>query len=331
MIAGTLAALLFIEIALRIWGPPYYRFNNSSGEYYTNPRGYHEPLRKEGGRTIYGLRAYCDNFGYRLPDNMPELHEQGTPPPADFTRENVILGLGDSFTFGRGVRYNDIYLTLLEKELDRNGYPAYIKNAARPGDDLEQIVKIHYYETWKAEYDVVIYGFMLNDFGLPGLDEVGGFEFIDYNDPRHPYNPLRDKIRLYNFVMHLLEKRKLHNITARFYLEAYEGAHAEKNFKLLKYLNDSCKRAGQKLVIVLFPILYDFKNYPFHRIHDKMHEFCEEEGIFIIDLLPVFSGYRAEQLWVNPTDHHPNELANRLAAETVYRSLTENGLGKKSE
>ena len=167
MIAGTLAALLFIEIALRIWGPPYYRFNNSSGEYYTNPRGYHEPLRKEGGRTIYGLRAYCDNFGYRLPDNMPELHEQGTPPPADFTRENVILGLGDSFTFGRGVRYNDIYLTLLEKELDRNGYPAYIKNAARPGDDLEQIVKIHYYETWKAEYDVVIVRVLNRDFVFP--------------------------------------------------------------------------------------------------------------------------------------------------------------------
>jgi len=326
VLAGILAALLLLEVLLRVIGPEYYRYSNRSFEYYTNPRGYHDLIREENGRKIYGLRVYFDKYGYRLPDNRPELHGKQPPPPGGLLGENTILALGDSFTFGTGVRYNDMYLNLLGKMLNSNGYPAYIKNAARPGDDLERIVKIHYYETSMGKYDLVIYGFMLNDFGLPGLDEIGGFEFIDYNDPRHPYNPLRKKIRLYNFVMYLLEKRKLHNVTSKIYIKAYEGEHAEKKFKLLKNLDVSSRRSGQKLIIVLFPILYDFSNYPFQGIHDKIRDFCEKEGIVVIDLLPVFSEYSADELWVNPTDHHPNELANRLTAETLYTFLTDNRL-----
>jgi hypothetical protein len=33
--------------------------------------------------------------------------------------------------------------------------------------------------------------------------------------------------------------------------------------------------------------------------------------------LHAFSGHEAEDLWANPTDHHPNEIAHRIAADEI--------------
>jgi hypothetical protein len=35
------------------------------------------------------------------------------------------------------------------------------------------------------------------------------------------------------------------------------------------------------------------------------------------DLLPAFGGHQDHQLWVHPTDHHPNEIAHDLAAGSL--------------
>jgi hypothetical protein len=38
--------------------------------------------------------------------------------------------------------------------------------------------------------------------------------------------------------------------------------------------------------------------------------------------LPVFRGRRTADLWVHPVDHHPNEVAHRLAAESLAPVVT---------
>ena len=100
IVLSLLAGLLFLEVILRIRGPKYYRFNNRDYEYYTNPRGYHIPIRKENGRTVYSLIYRIDSEGRRLSDTAPFDRKQ---------KDNLILGLGDSFTHGRSVKYDDIY------------------------------------------------------------------------------------------------------------------------------------------------------------------------------------------------------------------------------
>ena len=67
VVLSLLFAAGIAEICLRILGPPYYRFNNLSEEYYTNPRGYHDVIRREGKHTVYGLTYHEDDNGYRLP------------------------------------------------------------------------------------------------------------------------------------------------------------------------------------------------------------------------------------------------------------------------
>jgi hypothetical protein len=36
-----------------------------------------------------------------------------------------------------------------------------------------------------------------------------------------------------------------------------------------------------------------------------------------VDLRETLRGRPAESLWVHPVDHHPNEIAHRLAAEAL--------------
>lgn len=46
----------------------------------------------------------------------------------------------------------------------------------------------------------------------------------------------------------------------------------------------------------------------------------------MIDLLPVYSAYQDKDLWVNPTDQHPNEIAHKLAAESLSDFLADQKL-----
>ena len=44
-------------------------------------------------------------------------------------------------------------------------------------------------------------------------------------------------------------------------------------------------------------------------------------GIPQHDLLPVLQGQKTEALWVHPVDMHPNELAHRLAADSLVEPV----------
>ncbi len=312
---SLLVVFLFLEIILRIFGPEYYKFNDRSQEYYTNPRNYHFPIKQEGKSIVYGLPYVTSKEGYRIPDGS--MHVNGG-------NENAILGLGDSFTFGRGVKYEDIYLSLLQRLLDQHGYKLNIKNCGIAGANLPEIFETYLSESFPKTPPLVIYGFVLNDFGLPM--RPFGEDFIDRKNGGYHFSYARKISSLYNLICHLIEKRRLHNITLNAYREAFRGPNAKKNFEILKKLDGEIKARNGKLIIVLFPLFYDFDHYPFHEMHGKISSFCKKEGIALLDLFPVFSRYNAEDLWANPTDQHPNEIAHRIAAQEIYDFLVQNKL-----
>jgi hypothetical protein len=315
---SLLVVAAVLEIVLRLFGPPYYRFNNLSHEYYTNPRAYHDVLRKEGRHTVYGLDYHEDPHGYRIPEADPE--------PRTATPEKRILGLGDSFTYGRGVRYEDIYLTRLERLLNDEREKVAIKNCGIVGAQIEDIIDTYARESVSIPPgSLVIYGFVLNDFGLVFTEPIKGYNFIDFNNEGYTFNPLRQRSALINFVAHSIEKRRLHTATLSAFIESFEGENAVRGFDQLVNLDQATQENGHTLLIAVFPLLYDFQEYRFTSIHEKIAYFCDGHGILRIDLFPAFSRRRAEDLWANPTDHHPNEIAHAIAA-TEIRSFLERGL-----
>ena len=307
---SLLLAAGLMEIFLRIFGTPYHRFNNQSEEYYTNPRGYHDVIRTEGKHSVFGLFYDDDPYGYRISHNENQSHIE--------MPEKYILGLGDSFIYGRGVRYEDICLTRLEELLNQEQDNVVIKNCGVVGANIEDIVDIYARESASLPRgSLVIYGLVLNDFGLATIEPIKGLNFIDINNGGNTFSPLRKRSAIVNFIAHRIETRRLHTMTVKAYLESFEGQSAEHGFDLLNQLNQSILEDNGTLLVVVFPLLYDFENYRFSSIHKEIEKFCERNRILHLDLFPAFSLHKAEDLWANPTDHHPNETAHNIAQDEI--------------
>jgi hypothetical protein len=316
--------LLVLEVTLRICGPEYHRFTHQP-VFYSNPRGYFDVVGQDGKYTLYGVRDQYWPDGL-LPQRVPDELRSTDDLQAFLSRDTQVLGLGDSFTFGRGVRYEDTYLRRLEKQLAQNGRPLRINNIGYVAYSLQDIATAYMIETRERDFPLVIYGFVLNDFGLPGIDEIVGSDYIDIDNGGVRYRPYRAYSAAANFVAHCVEKIRLDRVTRQAYLDAFEGDQAREQFELLAALNGQVQADGGQLVIVLFPLLYEFHDYPFQGIHDKISAFCRRRQIPLLDLLPAFAHHRAQDLWVHPTDHHPNEIAHEIAAREIYAFLRREGI-----
>lgn len=321
ILAFSLCALL-AEIIFRVFGPKQFHFNNTSGEYYSNPRGYFPVLKREGLSTVYGIDYHLTIHGYRSPSSKHRYnYDRSKKAP-------ILLLLGDSFTFGRGVKYEDMYSARLQNALGRDGWEVTVKNCGITAADLEEILHIYAQESKKENPALVVYGLVLNDFGFPR--PIKGLDFIDFNNPGLSYTGLRSISRLYNYICFKREEKRLETITTQAYLDAFRFPYAQQRLQELKKLNQDVRNKNATLVILLFPLLYDFPHaYRFAEIHETIGSFCKQEGILLLDLLPAFSHYRAQDLWAHFTDHHPNEIGHRIAADELYRFLKESLLLKK--
>jgi len=58
---------------------------------------------------------------------------------------------------------------------------------------------------------------------------------------------------------------------------------------------------------------------------------CEAEQIPVLDLRETFRSFHGPELWVHPTDQHPNEQAHKLAAEAIAQKILNEGWLSKKE
>jgi hypothetical protein len=85
-----------------------------------------------------------------------------------------------------------------------------------------------------------------------------------------------------------------------------------------------CRERGVPFVVVIFPLFGNplDDGYPFAEIHAQVARVAAEAGAKVVDLLPYYRGLRWELLVVNgAADEHPNEIAHRIAAQTLLKAL----------
>ncbi len=76
--------------------------------------------------------------------------------------------------------------------------------------------------------------------------------------------------------------------------------------------------AGAGVAVAIFPFLYSLDaSYPFRPLHEMVAQFCVWNGIRVLDLFDAFEGRPYAELWVHPSDQHPNEDGHRIAAEAL--------------
>jgi hypothetical protein len=254
--------------------------------------------------------------------------ERALAKPAGVRR---VVSLGDSFAWGVGIEHDDTYARRVERVLNRRpGERWEIVQLARPGmgtvEEAEQLAA----EGIAYGPDAVVLGFVLND----SEDENAAEErrARDWEETRRERQERRtggrllDRSALWRFVAGRLEatvqnRRRLAAYRSQF-LPAYPGWVACRG--ALGRMGALCRERNVPFVVMIFPLFADplDERYPFADIHALVAQAAREAGAVVIDLLPAFRGLRSSLLVVDgANDEHPNEIAHRIAAQELLRTL----------
>jgi len=76
-----------------------------------------------------------------------------------------------------------------------------------------------------------------------------------------------------------------------------------------------------KLVVVVFPFMSHFFDYAFEDAHRALADTFKSMNVPVVDLFPVYRKVNGDSLVVGAFDAHPNETANRIAAEEIWTKL----------
>ena len=276
--------------------------------YPNDPRGYFDE-----GAT---LRYRTNSLGFRGPDTTREK-------PIETFR---IVGVGDSYTFGRGVRQEDTFLAVLERGLNDPPGPARIEvlNLGVGGYDTVAEVQILEHKGVPLDPDLVLIVFFLNDTG-----GVGTTMALNRMQPGKPLPLWRLHSRALDFAYVRLTRRSAVEELVRSYRESFDerapGWVASR--RAILHAKQLAERNDFRLAVVIFPVLWSLSaDYPFSEIHEKVFAVATKLHIPVLDLLPAFSGYSGPELWAHPTDQHPNDEAHGVAGRAIEAFVREVGL-----
>jgi hypothetical protein len=239
-----------------------------------------------------------------------------TPPFKKEKEALRIVTIGDSFTFGEGVKEEDTFPRLIEKETGIETVNIAMQGLNTTYERLVLTKSMHLHP------DLVIVGYVLND-TMPHQETIRLIDDTErvVNVP-WPVSLSRLGSFTYTRVSSFLQSKK----TLESYHYWFKKGWPESRKELLA-IKRLCDRKGSKLLVVLFPILYKIdENYPFSEPHEEILCFASENDISAIDLLEVYQKHRASDLWVHNLDHHPNALAHKIASTEICCWIRENAL-----
>lgn len=284
---------------------PVYRPNSVFASVYDpsgDTRGYFGPE----GRVVYRLNKWGLRGGPLDVEKAPGTRR--------------VICLGDSFTFGEGVFEEHTYPQQLERLLTAAMPLSSVEviNAGVQGYGTREEAAI--FQAYQAKFrpDLVILGYFLND-------ATDFAETIRQNDEMtRAFEP--SGVARISKAWEIVQRRCR---AATMQAEYFESIHASLASKQWEASLDSIKALQRvamenrfRFIVMIFPVLWDLDSwYPFAAEHARINATLKAERIDTIDLLDVFRGMPASSLWVHPTDHHPNELAQRLAAEAIAEHL----------
>jgi hypothetical protein len=235
--------------------------------------------------------------------------------------------VGDSFTYGNGVRQEDRYSDLLQAEL-----PSHIEvlNFGTAGANTPEHLATVTNLLQTVHPDFVLLQWYVND--VEDDDAIGRPRSSALMPIRAWHNWLNDNSALYTVAnMQWAETQVALGLTESYaaYLRRLlgdpGGADAKRDAGLLRDLINRCKQANVPIGIILFPDTAApiDKNYPFGFLHERVLATCSEMQITCIDLREDFAPIKDRRtLWASRLDHHPSAKANAIATERILKTYS---------
>ena len=238
-----------------------------------------------------------------------------------------IAVVGDSFTFGNGIRQQDRYSDVLQASL-----PAHFEvlnfglagaNTPEHRSRVQQLVR-------EVQPDFILLQWYVNDVEDDDSHDRPAFQ------PLMPFRPLHKWLNNFSAIytvanMQWAETQVAFGMTSSYpdYLRRRIGdpnsPDSVRDRELLRDLVATSQSAGVPIGIVLFPDTAGAldAHYPFQYLHDRVLDVCAERQITCLDLREDFSHVKERQsLWANRLDHHPSARANAIAAERILETFS---------
>ena len=271
------------------------------------------------------------------PHHFRHLVDSEYPPPK-IPGQLRILSIGDSFTWGTSVNFDDPYPERLERYLNHSGTRTTyeVVNLGNERTSSPEQVELLHEVSARIQPDLVILGYCLNDaenwknpkgvLALRGRLAVGNFR-----EPEGITGFLFRQSTLVRLVSHRIFNTRTYKGQIRYYHELYrdESPGWRRTRKALLDLDGYSRSTGIPVLTVIFP-LFSFgwgEAYPFSDIHAAIHGALDAARLPYVDLLPIYQGIDSLRLEAIPyRDPHPSELAHRIAAQTLYRYLADHRL-----
>lgn len=247
-----------------------------------------------------------------------------------------LLVLGDSVSFGVGVKSNQTFPALLNERLKGRGIE--VLNAGVSGYSTYNEVRLFSDKLMALKPDYVILQFCLNDISDPRMhlnaysrieipipDEAVPNTGIHEKLPDHTSGILRNMFWLRSFALfeafskYTLNKQAQWNVRnlgiekdSRFWSTYVTGEIALDMQPLLDYespewrwlrrqfdiIDESAKKIGAQLIFLFVPVAYQLEHgYPLHP-EELFHRHSRERGIPFIDPLAELSRYPQERMYI---------------------------------
>jgi hypothetical protein len=231
--------------------------------------------------------------------------------------------IGDSFTQGHGIKKEEErFSNILEKKLGEACQERVeVYNLGKGGWNTKEEVEYLLGEGRRFNFDGAILAYTLNDItadateGWPEFKVYGGNKILQ---------TLILKSYFVNFLYYRLAgmientSREYDNWQKNLFLEKEVWEIHKRHFEKLQ---DASRQGKFKLLVVIFPFMGQIgKDYGYMEVHKKLHDFFYKERIEFVDMIDDFLGTERKELIVNRYDAHPNEEANSLVAEKLFKN-----------
>ncbi|MBI1880030.1 MAG: hypothetical protein HYR94_17735 [Chloroflexi bacterium] len=263
---------------------------------------------------------YAKRNPYGFTDKIRSMHK-----PAEVFR---IAVLGDSFIWGDGIPYDQVWSHKLENKILTQYKNAELVSWGKNG--WETIDELKFLEETGVNYniDFLIVGFVTND------ADVGNYQqkYLKWQEStffRYTAKLFPRTIEFFSSHINILLYEKY--LTDYGYDNWREKLYSEDNLKqylsVLWSISEFCEQNSIPLLFVLTPNTPD---PDFQEKYEKIIPLLEQAKINYLNLYPAvvreFKNYNPRQLWANPADSHPGTLLTEVYANEVFAYLQQNVL-----
>jgi lysophospholipase L1-like esterase len=291
-------------------------------------------LRPHSITSVGSVTYQLNKSGFRDGERMQQK-EKGA---------SRILVIGDSVAYGYKVKYEEIFSRRLEALLRERPASKKVEviTLAMPGLNTKQESALLVKEGSLYEPDLIILPFVLND-AEAGVsyqtrqESTCRIELLHLPMPCAFKNLLKKSALLYlvkEGLDHALWRFNVADaddvfgsIRADYFSSLYRAEEKWKTHVLegFQKIAEFSKARQVPVVVVIFPVMFDFDDYRWGWIHEKIAQEGRRYQFSIVDLLGEYRKYPVKQTRIERGDFvHPNALGHNIAATTVSQFLHEN-------